>query len=143
MGSAIGEVQRLREPGQADARDEDGRDGNERQVAAVACKGEIDDGALVFQAGLRNGRPEALRGVRRSVFPSGYTLNRNPDLDSISRAFPAAHASIINDDLAYPAMLTFLPSGLLGLVQPLLGRAFDGIAKGAVSGMKRELDARA
>ena len=34
-------------------------------------------------------------------------------------------------------------SGLLGLVQPLLGRAFDGIGKGAVSGMKRELDARA
>ena len=33
--------------------------------------------------------------------------------------------------------------GLLGLMQPLLGRAFDGIAKGAVSGMKRELDARA
>ena len=34
-------------------------------------------------------------------------------------------------------------SGLLGIVQPLLGRAFDGIAKGAVEGMKRELDARA
>ncbi len=34
-------------------------------------------------------------------------------------------------------------SGLLGLAQPLLGRAFDGIAKGAVTGMKRELDARA
>ena len=34
-------------------------------------------------------------------------------------------------------------SGLLGLVQPLLGRAFDGIAKGAVAGMKRELDAQA
>jgi carbon monoxide dehydrogenase subunit G len=34
-------------------------------------------------------------------------------------------------------------SGLLGLVQPLLGRAFDGIAKGAAEGMKRELDARA
>ena len=34
-------------------------------------------------------------------------------------------------------------SGLLGLAQPLLGRAFDGIAKGAVEGMKRELDARA
>lgn len=34
-------------------------------------------------------------------------------------------------------------SGLLGLVQPVLGRAFDGIAKGAVAGMKRELDARA
>ena len=34
-------------------------------------------------------------------------------------------------------------SGLLGLVQPLLGRAFDGITRGAVEGMKRELDARA
>jgi dehydrogenase/reductase SDR family protein 12 len=34
-------------------------------------------------------------------------------------------------------------SGLLGLAQPLLGRAFDGIAKGAVVGMKRELDALA
>jgi dehydrogenase/reductase SDR family protein 12 len=34
-------------------------------------------------------------------------------------------------------------SGLLGVAQPLLGRAFDGIAKGAVAGMKRELDAMA
>lgn len=34
-------------------------------------------------------------------------------------------------------------SGLLGIVQPLLGRAFDGIAKGAVAGMKRQLDAMA
>ena len=34
-------------------------------------------------------------------------------------------------------------NGLLGLVQPLLGRAFDGIGKGAVAGMKRELDALA
>jgi hypothetical protein len=34
-------------------------------------------------------------------------------------------------------------SGLLGIVQPLLGRAFAGIAKVAVAGMKRELDALA
>ncbi len=34
-------------------------------------------------------------------------------------------------------------SGLLGLVQPLLGRAFDGIGKGVEEGMKRELDALA
>ena len=34
-------------------------------------------------------------------------------------------------------------SGFMGLLQPLLGRAFDGIAKGAVTGMKRELDALA
>jgi hypothetical protein len=31
-------------------------------------------------------------------------------------------------------------SGLLGLIQPLLGRAFAGIARAAVTGMKRELD---
>lgn len=31
-------------------------------------------------------------------------------------------------------------SGLLGLVQPLLGRAFEAIGKGAVAGMQRELD---
>jgi hypothetical protein len=31
-------------------------------------------------------------------------------------------------------------SGLLGLIQPLLGRAFASIGKGAVAGMKRELD---
>ncbi len=33
-------------------------------------------------------------------------------------------------------------SGWLGRLQPLLGWAFDRIAKGAVGGMKRELDAR-
>jgi hypothetical protein len=33
--------------------------------------------------------------------------------------------------------------GLLGLIQPLLGRAFAGIASGAVTGMKHELDALA
>ncbi|HFA48656.1 MAG TPA: Na+:solute symporter [Bacteroidetes bacterium] len=39
-----------------------------------------------------------------------------PDLDSLSTAFPNIPADKINDDLAYPAMLTFLPTGLLGLV---------------------------
>jgi carbon monoxide dehydrogenase subunit G len=34
-------------------------------------------------------------------------------------------------------------SGLLGVLQPLLGRAFAAIAEGAVGGMKRELDALA
>ena len=33
--------------------------------------------------------------------------------------------------------------GWLGLAQPLLGRAFRGIARSAVAGMQRELDARA
>lgn len=47
-----------------------------------------------------------------------------PDLASIQAAFPHIDASIVNDDLAYPAMLTFLPSGLLGLVIASLVAAF-------------------
>lgn len=34
-------------------------------------------------------------------------------------------------------------NGLLRFVEPLFGRAFDGITKGVVEGMKRELDAQA
>jgi len=39
-----------------------------------------------------------------------------PDLDALRTAFPLVEDSVINDDMAYPAMLTFLPAGLLGLV---------------------------
>jgi Na+/proline symporter len=39
-----------------------------------------------------------------------------PDLESIRHAFPNVEPSIIRHDMAYPAMLTFLPSGILGLV---------------------------
>ena len=39
-----------------------------------------------------------------------------PDLESLQQAFPEVNADIINDDLAYPAMLSFLPNGLLGIV---------------------------
>ena len=39
-----------------------------------------------------------------------------PDLDSLAAAFPNVGANVLNDDLAYPAMLSFLPAGLLGLV---------------------------
>lgn len=38
-----------------------------------------------------------------------------PDLDSLRNAFPQA-GSIVNHDMGYPAMLTFIPAGLLGLV---------------------------
>jgi SSS family solute:Na+ symporter len=47
-----------------------------------------------------------------------------PNLESIQAAFPHIDPSIVNDDLAYPAMLTFLPSGLLGLVIASLVAAF-------------------
>jgi len=39
-----------------------------------------------------------------------------PDLTSLSAAFPNIDASILKNDLAYSAMLTYLPSGILGIV---------------------------
>ena len=48
-----------------------------------------------------------------------------PDLASIAAAFPDADASIVNDDLAYPAMLQkVLPHGWLGLVVASLLAAY-------------------
>ena len=47
-----------------------------------------------------------------------------PDLKSLSAAFPHVDPTIVNDDLAYSAMLTYLPSGLLGLVVVSLIAAF-------------------
>lgn len=46
-----------------------------------------------------------------------------PTLDSIAAAFPHLDPSIIRHDLAYPAMLVFLPHGLLGLVVASLAAA--------------------
>ncbi len=39
-----------------------------------------------------------------------------PDLQSLQNAFPNVASGIIKNDLAYPAMLTYLPNGLLGVV---------------------------
>lgn len=39
-----------------------------------------------------------------------------PDIASLKSAFPNVEESVVKNDLAYSAMLTFLPSGLLGLV---------------------------
>ena len=47
-----------------------------------------------------------------------------PTTQDIAVAFPNVDASIIKDDLSYPAMLSFLPSGLLGLVLASLIAAF-------------------
>ncbi len=47
-----------------------------------------------------------------------------PDLDSIKTAFPNIDKSVVDDDLAYSAMLTFLPNGLLGIVIASLIAAF-------------------
>jgi len=47
-----------------------------------------------------------------------------PSMDSIQQAFPHIDAKFINDDLAYPAMMTLLPTGLVGLVIASLIAAF-------------------
>ena len=47
-----------------------------------------------------------------------------PDLQSLQTAFPHISSNVVRDDLAYPAMLTFLPKGLLGLVVASLIAAF-------------------
>ncbi len=47
-----------------------------------------------------------------------------PDLESIQQAFPNVSESKLGHDLAYPAMLTYLPQGLLGLVLAGLLSAF-------------------
>ncbi len=47
-----------------------------------------------------------------------------PDLEALGAAFPHVDPQVLRDDLAYPAMLTFLPPGLLGLVVASLAAAF-------------------
>ena len=47
-----------------------------------------------------------------------------PDLESLRQAFPHVDPAVVQNDLAYPAMLTFLPAGLLGLVVASLVAAY-------------------
>jgi len=47
-----------------------------------------------------------------------------PNLASLQAAFPHLDPSIVRHDLAYPAMLIFLPHGLLGLVVASLAAAY-------------------
>ncbi|MGD2153739.1 MAG: Na+:solute symporter [Gemmatimonadales bacterium] len=47
-----------------------------------------------------------------------------PNLEVITARFPGIDPSIVRHDLAYPAMLVFLPHGLLGLVVASLAAAY-------------------
>lgn len=47
-----------------------------------------------------------------------------PELSDIEEAFPALSADKLGHDVAYPAMLSYLPSGLMGLVAASLIAAF-------------------
>ena len=47
-----------------------------------------------------------------------------PELTDLQKAFPGLPVDKLGHDVAYPAMLTFLPSGLLGLVAASLIAAY-------------------
>ena len=47
-----------------------------------------------------------------------------PTLDSLQAAFPGIDPAVVNQDLAYAAMLTFLPHGLLGVMVASLIAAY-------------------
>ncbi len=47
-----------------------------------------------------------------------------PTVDSLGEAFPGISRAILGDDLAYAAMLTFLPTGVLGIVAASLAAAY-------------------
>ncbi|MEN8374010.1 MAG: sodium:solute symporter family protein [Gemmatimonadota bacterium] len=47
-----------------------------------------------------------------------------PDLASILAAFPDVDPTLVGNDMAYPAMLVFVPHGLLGLVAASLAAAY-------------------
>ena len=52
-----------------------------------------------------------------------------PDLASIQAAFPKVDPSLIHGDMAYPAMIKFVPAGWLGVVvASLMGALFSTIA---------------
>jgi solute:Na+ symporter, SSS family len=58
------------------------------------------------------------------IFVALASLIVFPDIASLQKAFPHIDPSVVNDDLAYPAMLTFLPPGLIGLLLAALISAF-------------------
>ncbi len=47
-----------------------------------------------------------------------------PDLASIQARFPHVAAAVVRNDLAYPAMMTLLPAGLIGIVVTSLAAAY-------------------
>ncbi|XHC44905.1 sodium:solute symporter family protein [Cyclobacterium xiamenense] len=47
-----------------------------------------------------------------------------PNMESLQEAFPNADAAIVQDDMAYPAMLSFMPVGIMGLVVTSLVAAY-------------------
>ncbi len=47
-----------------------------------------------------------------------------PDLDALAARFPQVAENVLGNDLAYPAMLTYLPQGLLGMVVASLAAAY-------------------
>ena len=47
-----------------------------------------------------------------------------PSVQDIQQAFPYADPNLVKEDMAYPAMLTFMPNGMLGVVIASLAAAY-------------------
>ena len=129
---------RLRRPGRGDPRDL--RDPARRAVVERLVSGRragrrrlrrpADAGGRRRKA--RHGRDAAVQ--RRPLRPAALALDpgrararssSSPTWTRSSAAFPAHRpTSVVRHDLAYPAMLTFLPAGLLGLVLASLIAAY-------------------
>jgi SSS family solute:Na+ symporter len=78
----------------------------------LAAKSERDalDGTLLFNAAHYALRPWPW------IIVALASMLVYPQLDDIRRAFPDVDPALINHDLAYPAMLRFLPTGIAGLM---------------------------
>jgi SSS family solute:Na+ symporter len=58
------------------------------------------------------------------IFVALASLVVFPNLEALQAAFPHINPSIMKHDLAYPAMMTFLPRGLIGMVVASLFAAY-------------------
>ncbi len=86
----------------------------------LAAKSERDalDGTLLFNAAHYALRPWPW------IIVALASLLVYPQLDDIRRAFPHVDPALVNHDMAYPAMLRFLPSGIAGLMLGGLAAAY-------------------
>jgi Na+/proline symporter len=78
----------------------------------LAAKSERDalDGTLLFNAAHYALRPWPW------IIVALASMLVYPQLEDIRRAFPHVDPALVNHDLAYPAMLRFLPTGIAGLM---------------------------
>jgi Na+/proline symporter len=89
-----------------------------QRMLAAKSEGHAQGATLLFNAAHYALRPWPW------ILVAFASLIVYPDVASLRAAFPHVDPQVVRDDLAYPAMLTFLPAGLLGLVVASLAAAY-------------------